>query len=193
MMHRVFAIAAIALAALSCRANFADEIEIGAKAPDFKATGVDGKDYSLAAVKEADVVVLCFTCNGCPVAVAYEDRLIEFNKQFGKNTKVAFVAINANNASEDLDAMKRRAAEKDFNFPYAFDASGQSAKDYGARVTPHLFILDKDRKVAYRGSFDDKQAGPTEGYVVSAVNSLLAGKSPEKASTNAFGCGIKVK
>jgi peroxiredoxin len=193
MMTRVMAIGAILLAALSCRTNFADEIEIGTKAPDFKATGVDGKEYSLASVKDADVVVVAFTCNDCPVAVAYEDRFIAFQEQFGKNKKVAFLAINANNATEGLDAMKQRAGEKGFKFPYAFDASGESAKSYGARVTPHMFILDKARNVAYRGAFDDKQTGPTKSYVVDAVNALLAGKTPETASTNAFGCGIKLK
>lgn len=170
----------------------AKEIEVGAKAPDFKVKGVDGKDYSLADTKGAKATVLCFTCNGCPVAVAYENRFIEFTRAYsGKGVK--FIAINCNNASEDLKAMKKRAEDKKFNFPYAFDASGDSARAYGARVTPHLFVLDQHGKIAYRGSFDDKMTDSSKPYVANAVDALLAGKTPETNSTSAFGCGIKLK
>ena len=109
------------MAALVCPAIFAEEVEIGAKAPDFKATGVDGKQYSLANTKDAKVTVLCFTCNLCPVAVAYEDRFIEFNKKYA-NKGVQFIAINCNK-TENLPAMKERAEEKDFGFPYVYDGS----------------------------------------------------------------------
>ena len=190
MLRRTFvAIAVLALAAPA----YAAEVEIGAKAPDFKSlSGVDGKDYGLADMKDAKVVVVCFTCNSCPVAVAYEDRFVEFNKKYaGKGVK--FIAINANKKTEDLAVMKSRAEEKGFNFPYVFDKSGQLADQYGARVTPHIFVLDQDRKVAYVGAFDDKQNGPTKNYVADAVDSLLAGKKVEVTNSKAFGCGIQNK
>ena len=171
----------------------AEEVAIGAKAPEFQAEGVDGKDYCLAcASKDAKVTVLCFTCNGCPVAMAYEDRLIEFAKKYaGQGVKL--IAINCNNATENLEAMKKRSDAKKFSFPYVFDESGDAARAYGARVTPHLFVVDSAGKVAYRGAFDDNQNKPTEHYLVNAVDALRAGKKPAKDSTNAFGCSIKLK
>lgn len=191
MLRKTALFGAMLLALAAGRAQ-AEEVEIGAAGPDFKVTGTDGKEYTLESFKDSDVVVVCFTCNFCPVAVAYEDRFIEFNKQY-EGKKVAFIAINCNNQSEGLSEMQKRAEEKGFNFVYAFDESGKSAKEYGARVTPHIFVLDKERKVAYRGSFDDKQADPTVAYVPNAVDALLAGKQVEVTSTKAFGCGIKVK
>jgi peroxiredoxin len=164
-------------------------VKNGDAGPDFKAKGVDGKDYSLSSAKDAKVTVLCFTCNICPVAVGYEDRFIDFSKNY-KDKGVNFIAINVN-SSEDLAAMKQRAEEKGFPFPYVYDESGNSARAYGARVTPHLFVLDSKGKVVYQGSFDDNQNKPTKNYVVDAVNAVLAGKTPEVKETTAFGCGIR--
>lgn len=168
----------------------AAEIEIGAAAPDFKAQGVDGKEYSLKGNKGKKATVVCFTCNLCPVAVAYEDRFNAFAKQYA-DKGIAFIAINCNK-SEDVAAMKKRAEEKGFVFPYVFDASGDSARGYGARVTPHVFVVDQKGNVVYRGSFDDKQQNPTRAYVEDAVKAVLAGKTPETQTTKAFGCGIKI-
>jgi peroxiredoxin len=164
-------------------------VKTGDKGPDFKAKGVDGKEYSLGASKDAKVTVVCFTCNICPVAVAYEDRFIEFAKKY-KDKGVEFVAINVN-SSEDLSAMKQRAEEKGFPFPYAYDESGDSARAYGARVTPHLFVLDSEGKVQYQGAFDDSQGNPSKHFVADAVNAVLAGKKPEVTETRAVGCGIR--
>jgi peroxiredoxin len=188
------ALIALSLVAL-CAPAFAAELEIGAKAPDFKGlAGTDGKEYGLSTMKDAKVVVVCFTCNVCPVAVAYEDRFVEFQKKYaGKGVK--FIAINANKANdaETIEAMKTRAEEKGFNFPYVFDKSGQSASDYGARVTPHLFVLDGERNVQYVGAFDDNQNNPKKQYLNDAVDSLLAGKKVEVTNTKAVGCGIRNK
>ena len=187
MLRRAFL--ALSILAL-CAPVYAAELEIGAKAPDLKGLiGTDGKEYNLGDIK-ADVVVVCFTCNACPVAVAYEDRFIEFQKKYATKG-VQFIAVNANKKTEDVAAMKTRVEEKGFNFPYVFDQSGESATAYGARVTPHIFVLDKARKVAYVGSFDDKQTGPTKHYVSDAVDALLAGKKVEFTNSKAFGCGIQ--
>jgi peroxiredoxin len=181
---------ALSLVAL-CAPVFAAELEIGAKAPEFKGlTGVDGKTYNLADMKDAKVVIVCFTCNECPVAIAYEDRFVEFTKKY-KDKGVKFIAINARRNSEDLAKMKIRAEEKGFNFPYVSEESGKLSGEYGARVTPHIFVLDQDRKVAYVGAFDDKSnAAPTKHYVADAVDALLAGKKVEVTNTRAVGCGI---
>lgn len=179
----------LAVLALVSTGVAAEKLAIGDKAPNFQATTTNGKQISLGDFKDAKVVVVNFTCNVCPVAVAYEDRFIDFVKQY-KDKGVAFVAINVN-TSEDLDAMKQRAEEKGFNFPYAYDASGDSCRAYGAQVTPHLFVLDKDRTLAYMGAFDDKIKGPTKSYVKDAVDALLAGKPVKVTTTKAVGCGIR--
>ena len=190
MLRRAFL--ALSIVAL-CAPAYAAEVEIGAKAPDLKGlVGTDGKEYSLEGMKDKKVVVVCFTCNICPVAVAYEDRFIEFQKKYGAKG-VQFVAVNANKKTEDIAAMKTRAEEKGFNFPYVYDKTGESATQYGARVTPHIFVLDQDRKVAYVGSFDDKQNNPSKNYVADAVDALLAGKKVETTNSKAFGCGIQNK
>ena len=170
----------------------AGAVDVGDKAPDFKATGIDGKEYTLEGVgKDAELVVVCFTCNSCPVAVAYEDRFIEFTKKY-QDAKVTFVALNCNNKTEGLEAMKQRAEEKGFNFVYAFDESGQAAKEYGARVTPELFVV-KDGTIVYHGAYDDSLSNPEKTFLVNAVDSLLSGESPEVAETKPFGCAIKSK
>jgi len=187
MVRRTFL--TLSLIAL-CAPAYSAELEVGTKAPEFKTLpGVDGKEYSLGDMKDAKVVVVCFTCNICPVAVAYEDRFVEFSKQYASKG-VKFVAINANRRTEDLAAMKTRAEEKGFNFPYVFDKTGKLATEYGARVTPHIFVLDQNRNVAYVGAFDDDQNKPTKNFVADAVDSLLAGKKVETTKSKAFGCGI---
>jgi thiol-disulfide isomerase/thioredoxin len=142
-------------------------------------------------MKAAKLIVIAFTCNNCPVAVDYEDRFIEFTKKYG-NKGVKFIALNVN-TTENLEQMKKRADEKDFNFPYAHDADGESYRGYNAKCTPHLFILDGDRNVAYIGSFDDARdvKKVSKNYVADAVDALLAGKKPETSETRPFGCSIK--
>ncbi|MCU0718231.1 MAG: thioredoxin family protein [Pirellula sp.] len=188
--QKAFLLAITALASVGFASwSSAADLEIGSKAPEFKATGVDGKEYSQASTKEAMATVIAFTCNQCPVAIAYEDRFIEFQKKYA-NKKVKLIAINVN-SSEDLNAMKDRAEEKGLNYPYAYDETGDSARAFGAKVTPHLFVLDANGMLAYQGSFDDKQKDPTISYVEKAVEALLEGDKPEVTSTKAFGCGIR--
>ncbi len=190
-MHRnisLLLIVAVAVFLSYASNSFAAGVEIGDHAPNFQAIGVDGKEYSLESSKDAKVVVVCFTCNRCPVAKAYEDRFIAFAKKYEKKG-VEFLAINVNE-TEDLKAMRERAQEKDFSFPYAYDTSGDSARAYGAKVTPHVFVLDQNRKVVYKGSFDDKMTGPSKHFTIDAVEAVLAGKTPEPAVTREFGCAI---
>lgn len=169
-------------------------VAIGQQGPAFNGLeGVDGKTHSLDEYADAKLVVLVFTCNHCPVAQAYQDRLIELAEDYqGKGVQV--VAINVNNMEADkLPAMKERAAEKGFNFPYLYDPSQEIGREYGATVTPHVFVLDQDRKVAYMGSVDDNQNpdNVTQHYLRDALDALLAGQAPETTSTKQFGCGIK--
>jgi peroxiredoxin len=170
------------------------ELKIGDAAPNFKdIVGVDDKKYSLDDFKDAKAVAVVFTCNKCPVAVNYEDRLIEYQKEYA-DKGVQVVAINVNNAEADkLPAMKVRAEEKGFTFPYLYDESQQSARDFGAEVTPHIFLLDAERKLAYVGPMDDNPDMKLvkTAYLRDATEAVLAGKSPETAEVEPVGCGIQ--
>ncbi len=183
-----------ALVLLAASLARAGGVKIGDKAPDWSGIiGVDDKTHSLSDYAKAKIVVIVFTCNHCPVAVAYEDRLIAIQKDY-KAKGVQLVAINVNNIPDDrLDRMKVRAEEKGFNFPYLYDSSQKTGRDYGATCTPHVFVLDQDRKVAYMGAIDDNN-NPKQvkhHYLRDALDALLAGKKPPKEVTQQRGCSIK--
>lgn len=169
-------------------------VSIGDAAPEFKSLqDADGKTYSLADYKDKDVVVVAFSCNTCPTAVDYEDRVIALAKKFGD--KCAVVMINANKVEGDLlPQLGEKAKKKGFNFPYLHDDDAQStAKAYGATFTPEFFVLNKQRKIVYMGAFDDKTK-PEEvkaEYVADAVTAALAGKEPAVTETVARGCTVR--
>ena len=169
-------------------------VKIGDPAADFKGiVGTDDKEHSLSDFKDSKLVVLVFTCNHCPVASAYEGRLVALQDDY-KAKGVQVVAVNVNNIDADrLDKMKERAKAKNFKFPYLYDSSQKMGHDYGATVTPHVFVLDQHRKVAYMGAVDDKQNVDQvkKTYLRDAIDALLDGKQPAKTVTKQFGCGIK--
>lgn len=172
----------------------ADDSKIGSPAPQWSGlAGVDGRVHSLDELDEAKVVVVAFTCNSCPYATAYEDRLVEFANEYAPKG-VALVAINVSNEEDDnMAAMTKRANIKGYSFPYLSDPSQKTGKAYGAKVTPHLFVLDENRKIAYVGAFDNakNEAKVTKQYLRDAVDALLAGKTPEVSQTRAAGCSIR--
>jgi peroxiredoxin len=178
----------------SCAVAEQAELKVGDKAPDWKnLIGVDDKQHSLSDYKDAKVIVLVFTCNHCPVAKAYEDRLIALQKDY-QEKGVQVIALNVNNIPEDrLDRMKVRAKEKGFNFPYLYDPTQATGHAYGAKVTPHVFVMDSERKIAYVGAIDDNMdvSKVKRNYLRDALDALLANKTPETAMTKAFGCSIK--
>jgi peroxiredoxin len=154
MRFAAIGISMIAALALLNAANADDtKLAIGDAAPNFSAAALDGSEVTLDSYKDADVIVLVFTCNSCPVAQGYEDRLIALSKKY-QDQKVQVVAIN-NHFGEDIAAMKEHSEDQGLNFAYVYDGSGKSAGDYGAKVTPHCFVLDRERKVVYQGGFDD--------------------------------------
>ncbi|VTU00628.1 alkyl hydroperoxide reductase : Uncharacterized protein OS=Blastopirellula marina DSM 3645 GN=DSM3645_10842 PE=4 SV=1: AhpC-TSA [Gemmataceae bacterium] len=158
--------------------------------------GTDGKKHSLADLKDKEVVVVVFTCNSCPVAKDYEDRIVALAAAHaGPGSKVAVVAINVNTGKDDaLPAMKVRAEKKKFPFAYLFDPTQEIARKYGATFTPEFFVLGKDRTVLYAGALDDKSPPeePRAKFVEAAVAAALAGKKVEAAETSAAaGCRIK--
>jgi peroxiredoxin len=189
----VLGLLAAVVAFIAVRAEAA-KLKIGDPAPTFsELIGVDDKKHSLSDYKDAKIVVLIFTCNHCPVAVAYEDRIIALQKDY-RDKGVQVIAVNVNNIPEDrLDKMKIRAEKKGFNFPYLYDETQKIGHDYGAEVTPHVFVLDQQRKIAYMGAIDDSQnpAKIKTHYLRDALDALLAGKQPPQTVTRHFGCSIK--
>jgi peroxiredoxin len=189
----LFAVAFTTVAAYGGRFN--KKLNIGDPAPNFeKLEGVDGKLYSLNDFRDKEVLVLCITCNHCPVAQAYEDRIIAFARKYasGPDSKVAFVAINVNNIEEDrLPKMRERAKAKGFNFPYLYDPSQRIGKALGATVTPEFFVFNRERKLVYMGAMDDSQTNPKVNYLAEAVEAALRGEAPRIAETRARGCTVK--
>jgi len=181
-------------------------LELGSPAPDFSLPGVDGKTYSLNDFAQSKILAMVFTCNHCPTAIAYEERLKKIAEEYGPKG-VAIVAINPNNAravrldelgytdlGDSLEEMKIRAAHKKFNFPYIDDGDKQDlSKACGVKATPHVFIFDADRKLRYSGRIDDNER---EEYAKvpdmrNALDALLAGKEVEVKQTKAMGCSTK--
>jgi peroxiredoxin len=167
---------------------------MGSPAPAWKnLPGTDDANHSLADIPADKLVVLVFTCNSCPFAIAYEDRIEQFASEY-RDKGVELVAINVNTDDKDnLPAMKIRAKEKGFSFPYLYDESQKIGHDYGAIATPQFFVIDKERKIAYSGAFDNarKPDRVSEHYLKDAVDALLAGKKPAVASTRPAGCSIR--
>ena len=170
------------------------KLKVGDAAPGFSGIiGTDDKRHDLAEYGDAKLVVLVFTCNHCPVAQAYEDRLAAIAKDY-QPKGVQLIAVNVNNIEADrLDNMKDRVKEKGFTFPYLYDPTQKIGHDYGAKCTPHAFVLDKDRKIAYMGAIDDAQAVEKvkRQYLRDALDALLDGKKPPADRTKPFGCSIK--
>ncbi len=181
----------------SAACGSAAKVEVGQKAPEWSGViGVDDQTHSLADYKKAKLVVLVFTCNHCPVAQVYEDRLIALQKDYAsKGAQVVAVSVNSVKVQpqDSFDLMKKRAEEKEFPFPYLYDPTQQMGRDYGAAVTPQVFVLDKERNIAYMGGIDDNNnAGEVkEHWLRDALDELLAGKPAAKAETKARGCSIK--
>lgn len=175
-------------------------LPLGTPAPTFDGLeGTDGKRYGLGDFADAKALVLVFTCNHCPYAVAYEDRLVALHRDY-QNRGVQIVAINPNDAErypdDSLDAMKERAAAKGFGFPYLVDATQEVARAYHAVCTPDPFVLDEERKLYYAGRIDDSWRDPsavTTRDLRLALDALLAGDALPFEPSPAMGCSIKWK
>ena len=176
--------------------------EVGDEATDFKLKNVDGKMVSLSDFKSAKGFIVIFTCNHCPYAKKYEDRIIELDKKF-KNQGYPVIAINPNDPNvqpeDGYKEMITRAKQKGFTFPYLVDEGQKIYPQYGATKTPHVFVLQKEggkNIVKYIGAIDNNYDNPndvSEYYVQDAVNALLNGGTAKMQKTVAIGCTIKVK
>lgn len=176
--------------------------KVGDKATDFSLKNANGKEVSLAKYKDAKGFIVVFTCNHCPFAKLYEDRIIALDKQFASKG-YPVIAINSNDPSQapddSFENMVKRARTHEYTFPYLFDEAQTVVAAYGATNTPHVFILQKenaDLMVRYIGAIDDNAQNPMEApkhYVENAVNALLTGKAIAVNQTKAIGCGILLK
>jgi peroxiredoxin len=172
---------------------------IGDTATDFNLKSVDGKIYSMSDYKDAKGFIVVFTCNHCPFAKKYEDRINDLAKKY-KSKGYVLLAINPNDPElqpdDSFELMKLRAKEKGFVFPYLFDEGQKIFPQYGATKTPHVFLLDKNRVVKYIGAIDDNVDSADEvkeKYLENAITAIEVGKTPSPETTKAIGCSIKAK
>ena len=182
-------------------------LEIGAAAPDFNLKGTDGKMYSLSSFSKAKILVIVFTCNHCPTAQAYEERLKKLVTDYATKG-VQVVAISPNDPlsvrldelgysdlGDAYEEMQQRAKGQQFNFPYLFDGETQvTSQKYGPAATPHVFIFDEKRLLRYSGRIDDVEKPtktPNTNDTREAIDALLSGKEVAKPTTKTFGCSIK--
>lgn len=179
-------------------------IQVGDQAPNFKLMNIDGKMYSLEDIKDANGnpakgYIVTFTCNTCPVAKMYEDRLIALHNKMAKRG-YPLVAIQPNDPEikpgDSFEKMKERAAEKNFPFVYLLDDGQKIYPQYGASRTPEIYLLDETFKLRYHGAVDDNSGDPdgvTVNYVEKAVTALENGQNPDPNDVKAVGCSIKAK
>lgn len=175
------------------------KLGIGDEAIPFSLPGVDGEARSLSEYQDRAAVAVIFTCNHCPYARAWEDRIVLIQNDY-KDRGVQVLAINANDADKYPDdgftQMQKRAEEKNFNFPYLQDESQELAVAYDAERTPEVFLFDGDRKLAYHGAVDDNYDDPNavrENYLRDAIEAVLSGEGPSVSETRPVGCTIKWK
>jgi thiol-disulfide isomerase/thioredoxin len=178
----------------------------GSQAPDFSLRGVDGRTYTLSSFKKAKVLVIVFSCNHCPTAQAYEDRIIAIANDYRpKGAEIVMISPNAVDAlnyselgysdlGDSYEEMKMRATDKSFPFPYLYDGEDQkTALAFGPVATPHCFVLDNDRIIRYAGRIDgSEKPGTGRGEDLrNAVDAVLSGQPVTTPVTKVFGCSVK--
>jgi len=203
---QVLASLLLGYAVLAAETTTVPTLQLGASAPDFRLPGVDGKKYALKDFRKTPILVVVFTCNHCPTAQYYEERLKALVADY-KSKGVAVVAISPNDPKsvrldelgytdlgDSIEEMKIRAKYKQFAFPYLYDGDKEEvSRAYGPVATPHAFVFDQKRTLRYRGRIDDSERPE---YVKvrdlrNALDALLAGREVEVKETKSFGCSIK--
>ena len=173
-------------------------ISIGETAPDFELPGADGGTWSLSGADGSPATVVVFTCNHCPYALAWHDRIAEAARDYA-DRGVRFLAINPNDADryprDSFEAMKQRVAREDWPMPYLRDETQEVAHAYGAKTTPDLFVVDAAGRLRYRGAPDGDYDDPSRRaeWLRAALDAVLAGEEPASPETKPVGCSIKWK
>ena len=176
-----------------------ETLKLGSKLPDFNLPSTDGKNYSVDSFADKKALIVIFSCNHCPYVIAYEERMKQIQEDYSLKG-VAIVAINSNDDKEypddSFENMKKRADEKNFNFPYLRDESQEIAKAFDASHTPEIFLFDEKRELAFHGKIDDNWQQPEKAksqYLREALDELLEGKKISVPETFTIGCTIKWK
>lgn len=176
-----------------------NKLKIDSLLPQFNLPGTDGNSYSSEGFKNKNIMIVIFSCNHCPYVQAYEERMIDLQKEF-KDRGVQIVAINSNDDSkypeDSFDEMKKRAVERKFNFPYLRDETQKIAKAFGASHTPQIFLFNKERKLKYEGKIDDNWQEPDRvqnHYLRDAITEVLDEREVSIPETFSIGCTIKWK
>ena len=173
--------------------------DIGDTAMEFSLKNIDGNMVSMSDYPDAKGFIVIFTCNECPYAKLYEDRINDLNKKYAPKG-YPVIAINPNDPvrapGDSFEKMKERASQKDFTFPYLVDETQEIASTYGATKTPHVYILNAKRTVKYIGTIDNNPrnaASADVNYVENAIEAIEKNRKPNPATTKAIGCGIKYR
>jgi peroxiredoxin len=171
---------------------------VGRQAPALSLPDTEGTEHALPAAGQAPATVVVWTCNHCPYALAWHDRLVGAARDYA-DRGVRFLAVNSNDAEryphDSLEAMRERVATEEWPFPYLHDESQEAARAWNAQVTPHVYVLDSELVVRYEGAPDADHMQPDEGaaWLRDALDAVLAGREPELAATDPVGCSIKWK
>jgi peroxiredoxin len=203
-MTRSLLVLGLAGAAMAAPAHAADPgapLALGSKAPmaDTKMTNVDGKKLAIKDVTGKKGTLVVFTCNHCPFAKAWQERIVELGNTYSKKG-IGVILINANDpakyADDDAAGTKDRAKTLGMQFPYVLDDTSRVARAFGATVTPEAFLFGADGKLAYHGTIDDNHQAADKvekRYLKDALDAVLAGKAPPTTETKSLGCGIKFR
>jgi peroxiredoxin len=172
--------------------------KVGDQAPELELPDTEGATHALPKPGEAPATVVFWTCNHCPYALAWHDRLAQVARDY-EARRVRFFAVNSNDAEryprDSLEAMRERVREEDWPFPYLHDESQQAARDWAAQVTPHVYVLDGDLRVRYEGAPDADHMDPARNaaWLREALDEVLSGGQVSRAETEPVGCSIKWK
>ena len=187
----------VAFMLLTMSAATPQAYHVGDVAEDFSLKDVTGDTVSLLDYSNEKGVIVIFTCNHCPFAQLYEQRIIDLHRTFAP-LGFPVVAINPNSPiivpEDSFDKMQERSRLKHYPFAYLFDEYQTVYPKFGATRTPHVFILDANRVVRYIGAIDNNPEAPsttTQRWVENAVNALIRGEVPNPASTKSVGCTVK--
>jgi len=173
-------------------------LSLGESAPACELPDTDGRSWSVVGTDAAAATVIVFTCNHCPYAIAWHDRILDAARDYS-DRGVRFLAINANDAKryprDSYASMQERVAREDWSFPYLHDASQEVAHAFGARTTPDVFVLDRGGVLRYRGApdADHDETSLNAAWLREALDAVLAGETPARAETKPVGCSIKWK
>ncbi|MEO5583360.1 MAG: thioredoxin family protein [Saprospiraceae bacterium] len=196
-MKKVLAIACISFTSLFFRGALSTGYQVGDIIKDFEAKNIDGTSVGTKTFPNAKGYVVVFTCNTCPYAQAYQNRINALAKKLDDNAW-PLIAINSNDKGmspgDSFDKMKQVAKSQGYAFPYIYDDSQEIVRAFGASKTPHFYVLDANKKVRYIGALDDNADDAnavTKHYVEDAIKAIQNHTDPNPATTRAIGCGIK--